>query len=263
MPLVFSAITPHPPQLLNNQDKPPAELSNTYTAFQLLAGYLYSAKPDLLLVITPHGEILPSAWQLLIDDKLHGDLKNFSDFSTDLEINGSIGFSHRLKERAEDHRFQIVLRSGRQLDYASVIPLYFLINHLKSIRIASLIVSGEDVPAHYEIGKLLREEIFSTNERVAVIVSANLSHRLSKDSPGGFSPQGQVFDNKIITALKKGLSEDIISISPDLAEEAMTCSLRPIAILLGALHRKKYHTEILGYEYPHGVGYCTALLTSH
>jgi len=263
MSLVFSAIVPHPPQLLQTKDAPPSGLSETLAAYQTLSDHLYSAKPDILVLITPHGETLPSAWQLLVDDKLTGNLKDFGDFSTDLKVNCGVGFSHRLKERAEDHRFTVLLQSGRNLDYASVIPLYFLTEHLKDIRVVSLSVSGEDISAHYELGKLLREEIFSTNDRVAVIASANLSHRLTKESPSGYSPQGKVFDKRILSALDSGQINEIISTPQDLTEEAMTCGLRPISLLLGSLFRKSLETEILAYQFPQGVGYCTAELISH
>jgi AmmeMemoRadiSam system protein B len=189
-------------------------------------------------------------------------LEEFGNMATTISVKGSVGFSHRVKERAEDHRFPVLLQSSRPLDYACTIPLLSLLPHLPGLRVSPLIVSGEDVSSHFEFGKMLREEIFATNERVAVIASANLSHRLTKTSPMGYHRSGKIFDDRIRSALEAGKPDELFTLSDEIIEDAVSCGLRPIAVLMGILYRRSFHVEALAYEHPHGVGYYTAALHS-
>lgn len=260
MPLVFTGIVPHPLQLAQTIKASEDLLTSTRTAFGTFETALYSSKPDILLLITSHGLVLSTSWQLILGDTLTGNLEEFSDFSTKIEVRGSVGFSHRLKERAEDSGFSVLLQSDRLLDYACVIPLLFLIKHLPSIKVAPLVVSSDIATAQYEFGKLIREEIFQTNERIAVIASANLSHRISRQSPRGYSRSGKIFDEKTRTALRQGDTEAILGLQPELVEEAVSCGIRPITLLLGTLYRRPYTALELSYEHPYGVGYSTTIL---
>ncbi len=261
MSLVFSAVAPHPPILVTavGRDHTRA-LELTRQAYAQLERELYASRPDILVIITPHGEIVPQAWQVLVGDELSGDLKEFSDFATTLSVLGSAAFSHRFKERAEDHGFIVLLQSDRPLDYGCIIPLLHLAEHLPKLRVVPLVVSDQDLASHNSVGKILREEIFSTNERIAVLASADLSHRLTRQSPGGYQRQAKAFDQRIISALVKGDPGAIINQPAEEIESAMTCGLRPISVLLGVWHRRSFRSTSLAYEYPFGVGYLTALI---
>ncbi len=263
MPLVFSAIVPHPPQLTPGA-KPGTvrDIRKTQQAFQGLEEHLYAAKPDLLIVISPHGDIQRHTWQLLLGETLSGNLEEFGNFAEQIQVPGSIGFSHRAKERAEDHGFPLLLKSDCPLDYATTIPLLLLLPHLPDLRVAPLLISGEDVSSHYEFGKMLREEVFATTDRIAVIASANLSHRLTRNSPKGFHKAGKLFDDKVRSALASSDPDALLTLPDDVVEDAVSCGLRPIALLLGLHYRRAFRADTLSYEYPHGIGYYTALIQS-
>ncbi|USN53876.1 MAG: hypothetical protein H6760_01770 [Candidatus Nomurabacteria bacterium] len=264
MSLVFAAIAPHPPQL--SQEPNPGssdQLQKTRQAYHTLAQQLYAAKPDLLVILSPHEGAIPAAWEITVGETLKGDLKEFSDFSAQLEVPGSIAFSHRLKERAEDHRFPLLLQSGQQLDYATVLSAMQTMPHLPNARLVSLMVANTNNRAQYEFGKMLREEIFATNERVAVLASANLSYKRGKNSPAGYTPKASALDARIMEALLQGDEKAILHISNEEAEEAKMLGLGPLSLLLGVLYRKHFFGRILAYEYPFGVGYCTCILETH
>lgn len=262
MSLVFAAIAPHPPQL--SQESQGADpLQKTRQAYAQLEQQLYAAKPDLLIILSPHGGTIPEAWEITVGEKLKGDLKELGDFSASFEAAGSIAFSHRLKERAEDHRFPLLLQSGQSLDYATVLTGMQVMSHLDNARLVSLMVANADNRAQYAFGKMLREEIFATNERVAVIASTNLSYKRGKNSPAGYSQKSAALDAKIMDALIKGDANQILHISAHEAEEAKLLGLGPICLLLGTLYRRRFGGRILSYEYPFGVGYCICQLEAH
>ena len=87
MPLVFTAICPHSPQLVLTTDKAISrKLSKTKKAIKQLEEELYSAKPDVVLIITPHGKIIEgSACTINQAPILKADFVDFGDLQTKLE----------------------------------------------------------------------------------------------------------------------------------------------------------------------------------
>ena len=56
--LVFAAIVPHPPILIPQIGKDNLKkLKKTVAAFNLLEEDLNAARPDVIVVISPHGEV--------------------------------------------------------------------------------------------------------------------------------------------------------------------------------------------------------------
>ena len=130
---------------------------------------------------------------------------------------------------AQTHRFSL------QLDHGAVIPLHYL--HQAGFRgqIVQLSVGFISYPEMYALGKAVQNAIESTKQKVAVLASGDLSHRLLPGAPAGYSPCGKVFDEKIINSLQEMDVKSLFEIDPQLVEEAGECGLRPIFFLLGSL----------------------------
>ena len=256
--LVFTAITPHSPILLPTIGKENFNLiEKTVRAMKKLEENFYLAKPETVIIISPHGLILPESFSISLAKKYHSTLKQFGDLATKLEFKTDLELIHKIKENLET-KIPLTIISQEELDHGASVPLFYLTEHLKDISLVPLSYSSLDYQTHFEFGQMLREEISKTNKRVAIIASGDLSHRLSPEAPAGFSPQGKTFDNKLIELLKKKDTQGILSLDPDLIKEAGECGLRSIIILLGLLKNLKYQPEILSYEAPFGVGYLVA-----
>ena len=93
--------------------------------------------------------------------------------------------------------------------------------------------------------------------RIAIIASADLSHKLSKDSPSGFDPEGPKFDQTIQDAIVSRDMTKLLSIDQTQLEKSAQCGYRPIVTLLGALDGMNVNVKVLAYEAPFGVGYLT------
>ena len=78
-----------------------------------------------------------------------------------------------------------------------------LIQNKTDIKIIHLYYSGLPNESHFKFGELLNRELIYSKEQTAVIASGDLSHSLTKDSPGGYCPKGKKFDNKIIELLQR------------------------------------------------------------
>jgi len=253
--LVFAGICPHPPILIPTIGKDNLKkIKNTVEALKNMEAALYASKPDVIIVISPHGEVLADAFCLNLNSNYQANFEEFGDFQTKLEFKSSPLLAMRIKERVEG-QLPLVLTSSDNLDHGCAVPLYYLTKHLKGIEIIPLCYSLLNYEKHFEFGQLLKKEIVKSDKRVAVIASGDMSHALTKDAPAGFSPKGAEFDKKFLELLKEKDIKAILEINHKLIEGAAECGLRSFIILLGIIEEYKFDVDILSYEGPFGVGY--------
>ena len=83
MSLVFSAICPHPPVLIPGIGKKEVEkIEQTNKALKKLEQDLYIAKPQILIVISPHGSLFKDAFSVNAHPEFHSHFDQFGDLST-------------------------------------------------------------------------------------------------------------------------------------------------------------------------------------
>lgn len=258
MSLVFSAIVPHPPMLIPDIGKEHAALAAaTKTALERLETDLYSAKPDLIVIISPHGELDSKAFTVNLNSEFSVDFETFGDFTTRFTLPGeTILFSVGKEEVAAKAPINII--SSPKLDHGIGVPMYFLSKHLTQVPIIPIYFSMLDLQAHFNFGKALKDIILNSDKRIAVIASGDLSHALSKSAPAGFHPEGKVFDETVVRLIRESKYDQLVNLDDKLIENAAECGLRSLVILAGLLNSIGCKTEILSYEAPFGIGYLVA-----
>lgn len=258
MSLVFAAITPHPPILIPAIGKEHlAQLEKTRVAMDRLEQDLYSAKPDLIIVISPHGELNPSAFTINLCQEFNANFEVFGDFSTKLKFSGDL-VTFTTDKEIISAKSPINIISSPNLDHGCGVPLYYLARHLPQTPIVPIYFSMLDSQAHFEFGKALKDLILNSDKRVAVIASGDLSHCLSEDSPAKCDPAGKIFDEKIRDLIVSCDLLSLVNLDHKLVEDAAECGLRSILILAGVLNDINCKPEVLSYEAPFGVGYMVA-----
>jgi MEMO1 family protein len=257
MPLVFSAITPHPPILIPTIGKKNiSQLKATAESYLELERDLYASQAETIIIISPHGHLMEQAFTINLNPEFTGNFEEFGDLTTNFSLNGDVSLAHKIKERLETVA-SLQLISDPKLDHGAAIPLYFLTKHLPKIKIIPLYYSGLDLAAHYAFGQMLKNKLLDSSTRIAVVASGDLSHRLNKNAPAGYNPKGKKFDKKLIDNLIKKQTEEILNFPPALIDAAGECALKSIVILLGILEGMRYEPKLLSYEAPFGVGYLT------
>lgn len=258
MSLVFAAITPHPPILIPTIGKEHlAKIEQTRLAMERLEQDLYSAKPDLIIMISPHGELNPAAFTINLCQKFNLDFEVFGDFVTKMQFPGDLVAITSAKETLSA-KSPINIISEPKLDHGIAIPLYYLARHLPETPIVPIYFSMLDSQAHFEFGKTLKDLILNTDKRIAVIASGDLSHCLSDSAPAKFNPAGKIFDEKIRDLIISCDLLSLVNLDHQLVEDASECGLRSILILAGILSDISCKPMVLSYEAPFGVGYMTA-----
>ncbi len=260
MPIVFAAITPHPPVLIPEVGKDNfKKLAKTKDSFKKLEQDLYATQPESLVIISPHGLVLPDAFSINLSSDYVADFKEFGDFSVAVKAKSDYLSIQAIRASDETQKaVPIVLTSNNELDHGFGVPLYYLSPHLKDLPIIPITPAGLDLNQHFAFGGFLHRQLSKINKRFAIIASADLSHRLSKKAPGGYSKRASEFDQKIQTIIKDNNIAELLKIDPKLVEEAGTCGLQAIAIFAGIIESMNFTPQILSYEKPFGVGYLLA-----
>ena len=110
-----------------------------------------------------------------------------------------------------------------------------------------------------KFGTVLGDILKACPKKVALIVVADLSARLSPDSAAGFKPEGKQFDDAVLAAVEKNDFNAVLSMSEVVLESAGEEASRPLAVLFGATQTTELQSNVVSYEAPEGIGH--AVLT--
>ncbi len=261
--IVHAAITPHPPLVIPTIGGDNARfVKTTSESLHKIAQSIAQAKPDCIIIISPHGATPTDSFTINQSPQYTADFKDFGDLETRYGLKGDVAHSHHYKEILEG-AWPIVLQTQVELDHGIGVPVHFLAQVFsgKLPKVVPMYPSELDASQHYGFGHALHDDLMNDTARIAIIASADLSHRLSPDSPAGLSHWAAKFDETVRTCVANNDIQKITSLDHDFIEDAGECGLRPIVMLLGMLDGIRYTPTVLSYEAPLGVGYMAAQYT--
>lgn len=259
MPLIFSAITPHSPLLVSTDKANARKVAKTRLALEELNKNLYSAKPDAIIMIAPHGN--PNKDVLAIN-QAPSLIANFSDFGnleTKLELKNNIGLGYQIKQKLETN-LPLMLFNEPELHYGFGVPLLFLTNQLRNCGIIPIYTGNPGLEHHLKLGRYIRKICDLTSLRIAVIASGNMSHKDSKEFPDAHFPLGKKYDDAVMLALQNKKAENILSLDQKLIAESGQCGYKVMCVLLAVLGQTNFEADILCFQKVGGIGYLTANL---
>ncbi len=261
MPLTNAALLPHSPLLIPEIGKANHSfLQKTANAYREIAEDLATKRTEIMIIISPHGSGQSDSFTINTSPELEISLRDFGFIPPATEFKGATLLIDKIKNTLRPN-FPLQLVSEKILDHGSAIPLYLLKETLSTAKIIIISPANElNSQEHFEFGLALRKIIDESDKNIAVIASGDLSHRLKKKSPGGYSSKGAKFDNKLIEYLseKSTSVENILKMDSKLIKDAAECGLKPLMILLGVLGENEWETNILSYQTDFGIGYLSA-----
>ncbi len=258
--IVFSAIVPHSPLLIPSLGKEHRDkLADTLKAYGELEQALYSARPDTLVVISPHAQMYPDAFSGNLHDTFEGVLKEFGDHSTQVTTRADFLLLDHIHRGLREEQIAFTLTSQQELDYGFTIPLLLLTSKLPNWKLVPLAPCLLASQAHYECGRQLGSILQRENSRIALIASADLSHHANTQSPHGETPEGVDFIKTVRSAVVTRHHAELLGMDPEVCKKADQCGYQPIVMLMGALEDMNGSMRELCYEAPFGVGYMTAV----
>jgi len=258
MSLVFAGVVPHPTILIPTIGKDNfLKLDATRVALEKLEQELYLAKPQRIIIITPHEGIFEDAFSVNATTELHSQFETFGDMNTKYTWTGAPTLAAKIQHKTNEVGMPVRLVSNEYIGHGTSIPLVYLTPHLKEIKILPIGYSNLDAMAHVAFGHTLKEVVMESDQRIAVIASGDLSHALTKKSPGGFHKDGSWFDAEIQARLKNNDTRGIATLDKERVKNADECLYRSLLILCGLLGNMHCTFEQYAYEAPFGVGYLT------
>lgn len=261
MPIVFACISPHPPVIVHEVGQGrESETHRTIAALEEVAQAMARHTPQTVVIISPHGPMLPRSFGILTAPQAQGDFRQWGapgvslTFDTDLELVETV----RREAQQANLSLEPLPHWGQGLDWGCTVPLYYLQSGMAGAKLVALSVSFLSSREHYRLGQAVASAANSSQRRVALIASADMSHRLRHDGPYGFDPAGPALDQRLQEALACWDVEDVLSVDAQLRAQAGDDAVPSLSFLMGALSELAVRPHILSYEGPFGVGYLVA-----
>ncbi|MBE0601221.1 MAG: AmmeMemoRadiSam system protein A, partial [Firmicutes bacterium] len=126
-------------------------------------------------------------------------------------------------------------------------------------RVVRVGVSSLPPEDHYTLGMLIQKTAETLHRKAVIVASGDLSHKLKEDGPYGLSPDGKVYDQKIMDVMGRAAFSELFGFSDSLCASAAECGHRSFLVMAGCFDGLAVQAESLSYEGPFGVGYgvCT------
>jgi aromatic ring-opening dioxygenase LigB subunit len=258
MALKNTILLPHSPLLIPEIGRANYNfLTKTVAAYSQVAANLKDSQIETLVIISPHGLIQEKTFTLNVAPEMRINLRDFGFIQAKTFLVGDALLADQIKNSLKDE-ISLQLISETELDYGSAIPAYLLKKLNGDFKIIVLSPANDlSLEEHFDFGLKLQRVLKNSEKNIAVIASGDLSHRLKRKSPGGYSPKGVKFDNKLIEYLSEPESakENLVKMDAKLIREASECGLKPIMILLGLVNGFNPEPKILAYQTDFGIGY--------
>jgi len=256
--IIFGGIAPHPPIVIPEiGGKRIKDCEKTQQALRELSLRLKAKEKsiDTIVVTTPHGAVSQVAVAVYTSRVFEGDFSTFNAPKVKMQFKGDTELAVAVVKDAAS----LALRTPETiLDHGIMVPMYYPTE--AGIKKPVLPIAIADIPLKdlFEFGRSLRNTAEKMNRNLAIIASADMSHRLTPDAPAGYNPSGQDFDARLVEVVKNYDVPGLLNFPADLADKAGQDALWSIAILWGALDGLPVKHELLSYEGPFGVGYMVA-----
>ncbi|PKM67927.1 MAG: hypothetical protein CVU95_04585 [Firmicutes bacterium HGW-Firmicutes-2] len=263
---------PHPPVAIPGvgQGRERA-ISKTLDGYRTIAQKIKKIKPETIVVVTPHGHTFSNGISLVGTSNVQGDLKGFgvSDVSMSKKIN--LPLTHLIQMAFEENDLvsvvldEVIAKSyGTQpkIDHGALVPLYFVDEVYDDYQVVHVTPCGLSARDHYNYGVAMKNVIMSFDETVVMICSGDLSHALTDDGPYTYNPYGKLFDALVVEAITEKSPEVLLKLTPKEVSDAAQCGLNSYLMGFGMMDGYDYHSEVISYEGPFGVGYLTGYLAN-
>lgn len=261
-------LVPHPPIIvpeIGQGEEKKAE--KTIEAMEEIARDIAEKKPEVIVVITPHGPLFRNAVAVSASREFKGDFGGFGHPGVILSFTGNHDMAFDIMEEAaredipviavdDNTRWKYGISDG--LDHGALVPLYYINRRYQGFGLVHITYGLLSPEQLYSFGKCIRRVVEKRKKHASIVCSGDLSHRLIRGAPAGYSKRGAVFDQSLVESLRKMDVDRILDMDPQLLEEAGECGYRSVVIMLGALDGYSVKSRILSYEGPYGVGYCVA-----
>lgn len=263
MPVVYACIAPHSGHLLLPGDTP-TPIPQTRAAMRLIEADMQDARPETVVVLTPHGVYVQGRMSLGIAASCRGELDGTVVCApTDLALASLWAYRAAevgipiapLAEEDPDAPFP--------LDWGVVIPYALSAGRLAPPPGLVVACPARELSRTQLVawGETLAQAADELGTRVALIASADQGHGHAADGPYGFTPASAKYDSDMAEAVRAGDLARLLAWPEDYAEEALADSYWQTLAIIGVQKRVPLQGRFLSYEVDHYFGLICASYT--
>ena len=263
MEIPAGIMVPHPPLIVPAVGRGEERvIAATVGAYERAAAFVMSFAPETLIVVSPHTAMYADYFHVSPGAGASGNFAQFGAPQEAFDAAYDAEFVRELEAAAKESGFPAGTLGERdkRLDHGVTVPLYFISRAAGELpKIVRVGLSGLPLTEHYKFGRLIAETAERLGRRAVVVASGDLSHKLKADGPYGFSPDGPVYDERVMEVMGRAAFGELFDFSEDFCESAAECGHRSFVIMAGAFDGRAVRAERLSHEGPFGVGYgvCT------
>ena len=259
--IVFAGLMPHAPVLVPGVGREiAAQAGRTVSALSEIAAHLVAARPDTVVVISPHSPRHPEAFGLWLAERLHGSFASFGATDQEVALPLDRVFASQLEREMRRHALRSWRIESGDLDHGATVPLFFLAQAGWTGPTVVIGLTRTDAEGCDRLGETIAATAKILHRRLAIVASGDMSHRLTPSAPAGFHPDAGRFDAEFIDLLRRDAPENLKRIDPDLVQTAAEDVVDPTLVALAATGYATRGHRVLSYEGPFGVGYGVAIL---
>lgn len=273
--LVFACIAPHGSEVIKELAGDMASrTAATRAAMEELGRRMLAARPQTVIVLTPHGVRVAGEVCVMVTERAFGMLEgDEGHIEIEMEVDVDLG-NHIAMQAANRYSVPVVSAiygsSGGDscftpLDWGAVVPLWYLgARWNEPPAIVSITPSREvSLQQLYDFGTALAEASDASGRRVALVASADWGHAHDADGPYGYDPASARFDQMVVSTIKAGNLDSLLATDLSFADEAKVDGLWQVITLAGALRHTPLQGELLSYEVPSYFGMLVAAYSPH
>jgi len=266
--LVFAAIAPHG-GLAIAEACTPDERSlalSTRAGLEELGRLFAAARPEAVVVATPHNVHIANALGVLVAGRIAGRLAGAPP-SIALDVPAATDLSILVLEALVSAGVPAAgvsfgsnepATSVAPMDWGVLIPLWFMGGRHDPPVPLVVVTPARDLSAetHVAAGAAIAHAAKTSGRRVAFIASADHGHAHLVGGPYGFHASAAEYDALVCNLVETGTLERLTAISPEMVEEAKADSWWQMLMLHGATAGWK--GRLISYEAPTYFGMLTA-----
>ena len=261
MPLVYSCIAPHGGETIPAlAGKAVKDFAVTRKGMRELAAEMRSARPQTIVVATPHNLRMPTHIGVVISENTTGRLSEGGK-EVKLDAKCDLGLGAGVVEEAEKAGLPVVAAnygalegpmSDLAMDWGTLVPLWFFLRAVKPKPEVLVVTPARGIPLqqNFEFGKVVARVAERSPRRVAFVASSDQAHAHRKEGPYGFNPAARKYDDIVIESVKEGRLQALMKIDLEMVERAKPDSLWQMMILAGALSVVPMKGTLVSYQVP-------------
>jgi aromatic ring-opening dioxygenase LigB subunit len=257
MTVVFAAIAPHGGPVFDLPE------SATRKAMEELGRRFVAARPEAVVVLTPHGVHVDGHFAVVRSARLEGDASQWTDADTHLATDGDPELADACVAalRADGLPAVGVTFGGTAagsstmpLDWGALIPLWFM-------RAPAVVVTPtRERPPADQVRAGAALERGTGGRRVALIASADHGHGHTPEGPYGYTAESQPYDERVVDIVRRNRLEELLEVDESFVRAALADSWWQMLMLHGAVG-DRFDGELLSYEVPTYFGMLCASYT--